>query len=112
MYVPDGECEHKFDTRLKVANSITMFLNAGAELTMQQKLDMLKKKKEINHQATRFVERPYDQEQNKEHIQTLAHSQAKTMDGKIGIDGKELNAAATPNVNGYNFMKTPSPMPG
>lgn len=73
---------------------------------------MIKKKKEINYKATRLAECPFNEQENKEAIQTLAHCQARVMDGKIGVDGKELSMTDTPNINGYNFVKTPSPMPG
>lgn len=72
---------------------------------------MSKKKKEINFTGTRFHECPFNEEQNKETIQTLAQSQSRVLDGKIGIDGKELSLDA-PEMNGYGFVKTPSPMPG
>ena len=83
----------------------------GVDLTQDEKLLMLKKKKEINYTGTRFQENPFNEEQNKETIQTLAQSQVRVLDGKIGIDGKELSSE-TPQVNGYGFVKTPSPMPG
>ncbi len=73
---------------------------------------MLKKKKEINYSATRLVECPFNEEQNKETIQSLAQLQVRSLEGKIGVDGKELSLSETPNVNGYGFVKTPSPMPG
>ena len=34
------------------------------------------------------------------------------MEGKIGVDGKEVTSIETPKVNGYSFVKTPSPAPG
>lgn len=73
---------------------------------------MIKKKKEINYGATRFKSCPFNEEQNKETLQSLAHSQNRALEGKIGIDGKELSLLDTPQVNGYSFVKTPSPMPG
>lgn len=84
----------------------------GVEFSKDEKLDMIKKKKEINYKATRLAECPFNEQENKEAIQTLAHCQARVMDGKIGVDGKELSMTDTPNINGYNFVKTPSPMPG
>ena len=32
--------------------------------------------------------------------------------GKVGVDGKELLPSATPKVNGFGFVATPSPAPG
>ena len=34
------------------------------------------------------------------------------VEGKIGLDGKEIVPLSTPNVKGYRFMGTPSPAPG
>lgn len=34
------------------------------------------------------------------------------MDGKIGVDGKELIQSDTPQINGFSFVRTPSPNPG
>jgi len=71
---------------------------------------MAKKKREIMHSNTRFIRCPFNEQQNKEVIQELAQSQAKAKEGRIGVDGKELTSS--PKVNGYNFVKTPSPVPG
>lgn len=84
----------------------------GVDYTKEEKLEMIKRKKEINHTATRLISCPFNEEQNKETLQCLAHSQNRALEGKIGVDGKELALSDTPQVNGYNFVKTPSPMPG
>jgi protein DGCR14 len=42
----------------------------------------------------------------------LAQSQAQSLEGKIGVDGKELIHVETPKVNGFSCVKTPSPAPG
>lgn len=34
------------------------------------------------------------------------------LQGKVGVDGKEMMPLATPKVNGYGFVATPSPAPG
>ena len=39
-----------------------------------------------------------------------ANAQAKT--GKIDVEGHEVASEDTPQVNGYSFVATPSPMPG
>ena len=36
---------------------------------------------------------------------------SKAPEGKIGLDGKEIEKE-TPKVNGFSFVKTPSPSPG
>jgi protein DGCR14 len=88
-----------------------MFVPDGVELTPEEKVEMAKRKQEIVHLNTRLVANPFDENQSKEQIQGLAQSQAKNLDGKIGVDGKEL-VTETPKINGYGFVKTPSPAPG
>ena len=34
------------------------------------------------------------------------------LDGHVDVDGKEIKSNAPPTVNGFEFMKTPSPAPG
>lgn len=36
----------------------------------------------------------------------------QVLDGKIGVDGKELIKSQTPQIGGWSFVKTPSPCPG
>lgn len=86
-------------------NHLIVFL--GVEFTREEKLEMIRKRKEINYTGTRFQDCPFNEEQNKETIQTLAQTQARTLDGKIGIDGKELST-----MDCFDLVKTPSPMPG
>lgn len=88
------------------------YLFVGVDLTKEEKLELINKKKEINHAGTRLTICPFDEAQNKEALQTIAHLQNRVLEGKIGVDGKELSLTDTPEVNGYGFVKTPSPMPG
>ncbi|KAI4455282.1 es-2 protein - related [Holotrichia oblita] len=59
-----------------------------------------------------FRTNPFNENQSKETICELAKSQAKVLDGKIGVDGKELIQSDTPKINGFSFVRTPSPNPG
>lgn len=88
-----------------------MYVPDGVDLTPEEKVEMAKRKQEIIHSNTRLKMNPFDENENKERIQDMAHSQAKAMDGKIGVDGKEL-VTETPKINGFSFVKTPSPAPG
>ena len=88
------------------------FWHVGVDLTKEEKLQLINKKKEINHAGTRLAVCPFNEEQNKEALHSMAHSQNRVLEGKIGVDGKELSLTETPEVNGYSFVKTPSPMPG
>ncbi|KAK9500430.1 hypothetical protein O3M35_001696 [Rhynocoris fuscipes] len=88
-----------------------MYVPDGVDLTPEEKVEMAKSKQEIVYSNTRLKVNPFDETENKERIQDMAHSQAKSLDGKIGVDGKEL-VTETPKINGFSFVKTPSPAPG
>ncbi|XP_018329098.1 splicing factor ESS-2 homolog [Agrilus planipennis] len=89
-----------------------MFVPDGVELTDEEKIEMSKKKQEIVHSNTRLRENPFNEVQSKETINELAKSQAKVLDGKIGVDGKELIPPDTPKINGFKLVRSPSPYPG
>lgn len=89
-----------------------MYVPDGVEMTDNEKIEFINKKQVINHNNTRLAKCPFDETQNKETIHGLAISQSRTLEGKIGVDGKELTFGDTPKVNGFIFVKTPSPAPG
>lgn len=89
-----------------------MYIPDGVELTAEEKIELAKKKQTIMHENTRLRTNPFNEQQNKETINELAKSQSKANDGKIGVDGKEIVRNATPRVNGFSFVATPSPRPG
>jgi len=81
-------------------------------LSAKEKIAAAANKKEIIHKNTRFQTNPFNMRKSAQSIQLAASAQALAMHGKIGHDGKELLPTATPKVNGYGFMGTPSPAPG
>ncbi|XP_018339078.1 PREDICTED: protein DGCR14 homolog [Trachymyrmex septentrionalis] len=89
-----------------------MYIPDGVELTAGEKIELAKKKQTIMHENTRLRTNPFNEQQNKETIDELAKSQSRANDGKIGVDGKEVVRNATPRVNGFSFVATPSPRPG
>ncbi|XP_014469776.1 PREDICTED: protein DGCR14 homolog [Dinoponera quadriceps] len=89
-----------------------MYIPDGVEPTAEEKIELAKKKQTVMHENTRLRINPFNEQQNKETINELAKSQSKANDGKIGVDGKEVVRNATPQVNGYSFVATPSPRPG
>ncbi|XP_071641927.1 splicing factor ESS-2 homolog [Temnothorax longispinosus] len=96
----------------KNKNYIT-YIPDGVELTAEEKIELAKKKQTIMHENTRLRANPFNERQNKETIDELAKSQSRAdEDGKIGVDGKEVVRNATPRVNGFSFVATPSPRPG
>lgn len=89
-----------------------MYIPDGVELTAEEKIDLAKKKQIVMHENTRLNTNPFNEQQNKETINELAKCQSKANDGKIGVDGKEIVKNATPRINGFSFVATPSPRPG
>lgn len=89
-----------------------MYIPDGVELTPDEKIDLAKRKQSVTHENTRLRVNPFNEQQNKETINELAKHQSKVNDGKIGVDGKEVVKNATPTINGYSFVATPSPRPG
>ncbi|KAK6322126.1 hypothetical protein J4Q44_G00069180 [Coregonus suidteri] len=73
---------------------------------------LFKKPREVIHKNTRFVGDPFSKALNKCQLQQAAALNAQFKQGKVGPDGKELNAQDSPNVNGYGFEGTPCPSPG
>ena len=69
-------------------------------------------KDHISHSNTHFLSNPFDESRNRETLQKAAQLQTNTRQGHVDVDGKEIKSNAPPNVNGFEFMKTPSPAPG
>lgn len=97
--------------RYNAKNSL-MYLPDGAKYTPKEIIKNISKKQEIVHDNTRFHLNPFNSEKNKEILQQVASEKAYANQGKIGHDGKEIQTGHTPRVNGYDFVKTPSPAPG
>jgi protein DGCR14 len=89
-----------------------MYIPDGVPLTQEQEIELNKKKQEVVHPNTRLVINPFNEVQSKEAINELAKTQAKVLDGKIGVDGKELMQNDSPKIRGFGFVKSPSPCPG
>lgn len=88
-----------------------MYVPDGVTLTKEELINMASKRQKIDHSNTRLRLNPFDEKHNKQQLCSLAHMQTRQLDGKIGVDGKELTSS-TPKINGYGFVKTPSPAPG
>ncbi|KDR09235.1 protein DGCR14 [Zootermopsis nevadensis] len=89
-----------------------MYVPDGVPLTPEEEVELARRRQVIVHSNTSLTSNPFDEQQNKETIHQLAQSQAQSLEGKIGVDGKELIHTETPKVNGFSFVKTPSPAPG
>ncbi|XP_044763077.1 splicing factor ESS-2 homolog [Coccinella septempunctata] len=104
------EKEFNVDTWGYKNKNYIMYVPDGVALTEEKEKEINENRLQINYTNTRFVENPFNENQNKETLSEIAKTQAKTLDGKIGVDGKELNKE-TPKVAGYSFIKDPSPCP-
>ncbi len=69
-------------------------------------------KDHIVYGNTHFVGNPFDESRNREAVQRAAQLQTNSRQGHVDVDGKEIKSNAAPTVNGFGFMKTPSPAPG
>lgn len=74
--------------------------------------ELFKKPREVIHKNTRFQCDPFSRTLSKSQLQQAAALNAQFKQGKVGPDGKELIPQDSPKVNGYGFVKTPSPAPG
>ncbi|XP_065173044.1 splicing factor ESS-2 homolog [Atheta coriaria] len=88
-----------------------MYVPDGVDLTPEEEIEYNKKRQEVVHSNTRLQLNPFNDSQSKETITELAKKQARGLDGKIGVDGKEL-LTGTPQINGFGLVRTPSPCPG
>lgn len=84
----------------------------GIEYNASEKMDEVKKEREIKHSNTRFDGNPFAVASHKNTMANAVAQQASKQQGKIGPDGKELVVNQGPSVNGYGFVATPSPAPG
>jgi len=74
--------------------------------------DKPSKPREIIHSNTRLEVCPFDEGKQAVAIANKAAANAQAKSGKIDVEGREVAGEETPQVNGYSFVATPSPMPG
>lgn len=101
---------NKLDTWTYKNKNFLMYTPDGVEFTQKEKVEMAKRKMEIDHSNTRLIENPFDDSKNKEVIAEAAKNNAKINPEKIGLDGKTLEQEL-PGIRGFSFVKTPSPAP-
>lgn len=89
-----------------------MYVPDGIELSPEEEMEIIRKRQSIDYLNTRLIENPFNEVQSKETISELAKTQAKILDGKIGVDGKEILQSETLQINGFSFVRSPSPFPG
>lgn len=87
-----------------------MYIPDGVEFTQEEKVEMAKRKMEIEHSNTRLSVNPFNDNKNKEVIAEAAKANAKGNQDKIGLDGLSMEQEI-PQIRGFSFLKTPSPAP-
>ncbi|CAG7819770.1 unnamed protein product [Allacma fusca] len=86
-----------------------MYVPDGVAFTPEEEVELAKKKPEVVLNNTRYEENPF---KNANAVDTSGKTHIfKVPEGKIGLDGKEIEADA-PKINGFSLVKTPAPSPG
>lgn len=74
---------------------------------------LFKKPYQIEHSNTRFQKDPFKDALDRTKLVEAASENAKFHVGeRVGHDGKAILPEASPSVNGFGFVGTPSPAPG
>nr|CAG4644039.1 EOG090X07SU [Lepidurus arcticus] len=109
----EGKRPAQIDTWKYNTKNYIMYVPDGAPLTAEEKMALVLEKQVITHRNTRYNSLPWDDKRQKQVLKQAASLQAKcSLGGKVDVDGKEMQIPSTPSVNGFSFMKTPSPAPG
>lgn len=92
-----------------VKNAV-MYIPDGAKLTAAEKIEQAKHVRSIHHSNTRLEVDPFVKSTS-----SGTSTPARTYlpgNSRIDITGQETKNLRSPQVNGYGFVVTPSPMPG
>ncbi|ODM92605.1 Protein DGCR14 [Orchesella cincta] len=94
-----------------------MYIPDGVEYTKAELADLARKQNEVEFGNTRFKRSPYKSTPKPDETATSSGSKPLNLihgcaDGKVGFDGKEITGGQTPSVNGFKYVRTPSPTPG
>lgn len=107
----DGMSKAVVTWRYTNKNSL-MYIPQGAALTAEERRER-GPGRTILHAHTRLEQSPFDERANRAALAQAADAQAKALEGKLGVDGRELQpGTGSPKVGGFGFVATPSPAPG
>ncbi len=82
-------------------------------MTEEEKRKNALDKEHVVHSNTHFQKNPFDETRSLEAVRQAARMQSNNRSqGHVDVDGKEIRAPPAPAINGFTFMKTPSPAPG
>lgn len=91
------------------ARNAVMYIPEGEGSVAEDKPS---KPREIVYANTRVEVSAFDKGKQAVAIANKAAANAQAKSGKIDVEGREVLTEETPQVNGYSFVATPSPMPG
>lgn len=110
--IESGPRTHELKTWEYKAKNALMYVPDGVEFSDKEIIERKKNYREIIYNNTRYKELPFDYSKNKESIAAAAQAQVQIKHGKIGVDGKEVQPQQSPQIGGFSFVSTPSPVPG
>ncbi|KAG5682498.1 hypothetical protein PVAND_011848 [Polypedilum vanderplanki] len=101
------ERPNKLDTWTYKNKNYLMYTPNGVDFTAEEKIEMAKRKQEIDHGNTRLTINPFADLKNK-----VSTDVAKTSvnSDKVGLDGKTASEQ-TPQIRGFSFVRSPSLAP-
>ncbi|XP_071848446.1 splicing factor ESS-2 homolog [Apostichopus japonicus] len=108
----EGPSDSNVKTWTYTPKNMLMYVPEGMEYSPSEKMEDVKKAREIKHMNTRFEGSPFAVDSHKTNMAQAVAQQASKQQGKIGADGKEVVTGQGATVNGFGFVATPSPAPG
>ncbi|CAG9805742.1 unnamed protein product [Chironomus riparius] len=104
------ERPNKLDMWTYKNKNYLMYTPEGVDFTQDEKVEMAKRRQEIDHSNTRLIVNPFDETKNKEAITEASKNNIRGNPEKVGLDGRSLDHT-TPQIRGFSFVKSPSPCP-
>lgn len=105
-----SERPNKLDSWTYKNKNYLMYTPEGVEFTQTEKIEMAKRKQEIEHNNTRLVINPFNESKNKDAISEASKSNIRGNPEKVGLDGKTLEHEM-PQIRGFDFVRSPSIAP-
>ncbi|CAL8068563.1 unnamed protein product [Orchesella dallaii] len=94
-----------------------IYIPDGAPYTSKEMAEIARKQTEVQFPNTRFLHTPFKVASKIGESDRLGGVKPLNLihgitAGKVGIGGKEIIDGQTPSVNGFKYVRTPSPTPG
>jgi len=105
-----AERPNKLDMWTYKNKNYLMYTPDAVDFTAEEKVEMAKRRQEIDHTNTRLTFNPFDESKNKEAITEASKNNIRGNPEKVGLDGMTLDHQI-PQIRGFSFVKSPSPCP-